>query len=533
MCNFLRGLFMTLGTSKKSVEERSMVAVSLATVASRISGLLRDMVLFALLGLTDWSSAFLFALTVPNLFRRLLGEGALTSAMVPLFAETLEEQSQQQAFAFLNRILSRLSIILFAIIAFFVVIFLFVWPALPAHWQRALGLTTILVPYLLFVCPTAMLSGALNVLGSFGLPALTALLLNLSMLFAGIIALLRFPAGGLPAALILCVSVLVGGIIQLILPWKLLRRRGWKFRWDHSTSPILSRLWRIFLPAVLGAAMVQINVTISRLIAYAFTSSGISTLYLSSRLVEVPLGIFAIAITSVAFPGLSRLATETKRNIFGERYRHAHWSILMVTIPSAIGLILLGKNILTALFAWGNYSGSDIMQTFPVLAISAIGIPFFAVVGIDTRAFHAKQDMKTPLRIACWGIFCNIFLTIILAKFFGAAGIALSNVLSAMLQWVLLRKQLSHALSGGTEPRREVRKTLILACANGLLLLFLLAVSHLWDTSLPPRVDALLHLCVVIPVVVIGYVTFLQIFRFEEVSLFFSFLRPSRGWRKK
>jgi putative peptidoglycan lipid II flippase len=496
--------------------ERAIATVAAATVLSRVAGLLRDSVLFALLGLSEWNGAFLFAFTVPNLFRRMLGEGALSSAMIPLFAETAKNHSQEEAFTFLNRLLSRLCAFLLLAIGAFAAIFLLGRRLLSDRWLWALGLSLFLAPYLLFTCLSAMVCGALNALGSFGLPALATLPLNGFMVAAGGCAFFLCPADGLLSTLFICGGVLAGGIGQLALPGLLLRRRGWRFHWDWSRCPLLSRLWNLFLPAVLGAAMVQINATVSRLLAFWLTADGISTLYLSSRLVELPLGIFAIAIISVVFPDLARSASSGNGEAFAHSYGHAFRSVLMVTIPAAIGLILLGRPILTILFGWGNYDADDLARTLPVLWASSLGIPFFAIAALLTRTFHARQDMKTPVRTAAIAIFANLALTVLLIKPFGAVGIALANVLSAGLQCIHLRWQMGR--SWGQKFSRPGSGHALL-WANGILLVFLLAFVRLPFACLPVRSGALLQLATAIPSAIVLYGLVLWRLGFAEISL--------------
>jgi putative peptidoglycan lipid II flippase len=478
-----------------------------------MAGLLRDSVLFALLGLSEWNGAFLFAFTVPNLFRRMLGEGALNSAMIPLFAGTLKSHSQDEAFTFLNRLLSRLCAFLLFAIGACAVAFLLCHRFFSDRWLRALGLSLLLAPYLLFTCLSAMICGALNALGFFGLPALATLPLNGFMVATGVGALLLCPSNKLLATLLVCGGVLAGGMGQLAFPSLLLRRRGWRFRWDWSHHPLLDRLWNLFLPAVLGAAMVQINATVSRLLAFWLTANGISTLYLSSRLVELPLGVFAISIISVSFPDLAQSASTGDGGAFARGYGRALRSVLMVTIPSAIGLILLSRPILTALFGWGNYGADDLARTLPVLRASAVGIPLFAMAGLSTRAFHALQDMKTPVRAAAVAILANLLLTLLLIKPFGAVGIAVANALSAGFQCVLLQRKIGRL---GKRPAGAGRPLL---WANGVLLAFLLAFVRLPFARPPGRSGALLQLAIAIPSAIALYGLVLWRSGFGEISL--------------
>jgi putative peptidoglycan lipid II flippase len=503
--------------------ERSIAAVASATGASRILGLLRDMLLFALLGLSPWNGIFVFAFTVPNLFRRLLGEGALASAMLPLFSETLVRETPERAFTFLNQILTRLAVTITLLLLFAAGLFFSVCHFLDPRWEVALRFTVLLSPYLPLTCLCAMLCGALNGLGSFGWPALTSIWLNCSLLLAGAAGLFLCPNDAAAATRLLCGGVLAGGCLQLAFPWLLLRRHFWTFRWTWSSSPLLLRLWRLFLPALLGAAVVQVNATISRLLAFSLTRNGISTLYLASRLVELPLGIFSISVATVAFPELSRLAAAGDRTAFTERYRSACRSIAMVTIPAMLGLCLLGRPILTLLFRWGHYGASELDQTLPVLCASALGIPSYALSAIAVRAFHARQDMATPLRIALVSVATNLFLTATLARYYDATGIALAGVLSSLLQWALLEWRARRFLRPFALPLFRINLGKLLL-ANGLLVLLLLAVGRWVPSGISPRPAALLQLSLSLPLGFACYFFALRWVRFAEVSLFSSFL---------
>jgi putative peptidoglycan lipid II flippase len=507
-------------------QERSIVSVAWATVLSRIGGLFRDMVIFALLGLSPWNGAFLFAFTIPNLFRRLLGEGALTSAMIPIYTETLQKCDRSSAYDFLNAVLCRLTMILLVIIGGFTILVFCAWPWLSLSAERALGLTVFLFPYLLCACVAALLCGALNAENSFGWPALTAFFLNLAILSMGVVSLCFWPGFPRRSTLYLCFGVLLGGFLQMLLPWKMLRRRGWKFQFRSVSDATTKRLWQLFFPAVLGAAIAQINVTVSRILAYCFTPSGISTLYLSSRLTELPLGIFVIAISSVAFPHLSHYVALGDRPAFADSYRRAQWAMLMITIPATVGLVCLGKQILQLLFQWGNFSAQDMIQTLPVLHASALGIPFYALGAIAIRAFHAQQNMTTPLRIGVASASVNLLLTFVLLVYWGPTGIAAANSLAALFQWVLLQRALGSTLSPVSVRQPHLLPISVATGGLGLWIFFNhLLVRHL---VLAGKFAAFLEIFSAVALGIPVYILILHWLRFREVDLFFAFFQPFR-----
>ncbi|MDR1457137.1 MAG: murein biosynthesis integral membrane protein MurJ [Puniceicoccales bacterium] len=501
--------------------ERSVVSVAWATALSRVGGLFRDVVIFAILGLSPWNGAFLFAFTVPSLFRRLFGEGALTSAMIPIYTDIFQK-SPPMAHQFLNAILARLVFTLLIGIGIFAVFAAGLWPFLNTFGMRAIGLTVLLSPYLVCACVAAMLCGALNVENSFGWPALTALFLNVSILIFGMGGFFFTKDQPLQCTLLLCAGVLGGGWLQMLISWNMMRRHGWRWHIERPQTEPMHRLWKLFLPAVFGAAVAQINTTLSRILAYCFTADGISMLYLSSRLTELPLGIFVFAITSVTFPRMAKAMADENFDIFSANYRRAQRGILMITIPAALGLICLGKQILQLLFQWGNFSGNDIWRVFPVLCGSAVGIPFYALGAIAIRAFHARQNMQTPLHIGIINMVMNLFLTASFLIHFGITGMAVANSLSALLQWYLLERSLKKFLRPLSACRRGPLPVIF---ASGVLMLWIFAIHFLF--GLLHWADKIVAFLEIFTDITIGgaiYVLVLRKMHFTEVSLLVEFL---------
>ncbi|MDR2676952.1 MAG: murein biosynthesis integral membrane protein MurJ [Puniceicoccales bacterium] len=501
--------------------EHSVVSVAWATAASRVGGLFRDVVIFALLGLSPWNGAFLFAFTVPNLFRRLFGEGALTSALIPVYADVFQKDPPE-AHRLLNAVLTRLTLALLIAIGVFALCVAGLWPFLSASGTRALGLTVLLSPYLICACIAAMICGALNVENTFGWPALTAVFLNVAILAFGLLGFFLGKERPLQCTLLLCAGVLAGGGLQILIPWCMLQRKGWQWRMEQLPSESMGRLWKLFLPAILGAAVTQINTTLSRILAYCFTPDGISTLYLSSRLTELPLGIFVFAIASVAFPGLSKAAAGGDFATFSENYRRAQRGILMVTIPAAVGLICLGEPILRVLFQWGNFSEGDVERVFPVLCGSAVGIPFYALGAVAIRAFHAQQSMRAPLHIGIVNMVANLFLTASFLVPFGVTGMAVANSLAALFQWFLLERLLKRTLRPSATQQHRLLP--IVFASGGLILWISFAHFFLSYFHFADKTTALLKILIDITFGGAIYVLILRVMHFAEVSLLMRFL---------
>ncbi|MDG2170457.1 MAG: lipid II flippase MurJ, partial [Opitutales bacterium] len=256
----------------------NVLTVSLSTVGSRLLGLFRDILVFSIFGSSLLNSAFILANTFPNLFRRLLGEGALTAALLPLLTEEKEKHGKERLFWLYNKILSRVMTLLFALVAIvsFLMIVVGQFPGISQRWDLALLLGVLLFPYMALICLAATFAAALNALQRFAIPALTAVWLNLSItLFLGG---LGYFATEVPLYRMywLCFGVLVGGIFQLMIPWMALRREGWRFELDFKPSKEVKDFGRLLLPGILGASVIQINILVSRSLAHFIDESAVS-----------------------------------------------------------------------------------------------------------------------------------------------------------------------------------------------------------------------------------------------------------------
>lgn len=453
---------------------KSIFTVSLGTLGSRLFGLLRDVAMAAFLGVSAASNAFIFAFTVPNLFRRLLGEGALTSAFVPVLSRIMGNGSEAEANAFINRVLTRLLVATIALIAVLGLLYTagyFYLNSLPPpseaagtqppasegwlthgmleQWSMGAVLGIVLLPYLPMVCLAAILSAALNLRGHFAVPAISPLLMNVCMIAALLLGglLLGFEGGLL--ALFLSCGALLGGFLQLLAPALALTKSGWRPRFDFTSTPHMQMLWKLFLPGVLGAAALQINALVSRVLAFGLNDTATTTLNYVNRLIELPLGLFAISIATVIFPQMSLHLAAGRNEGYRDSFAQGLRLTLAVTLPATVGLIVLGSPVLTLLFRWGRFSAEDVALMVPLLTIAALGIPLYAVSTFLTRACHARQDTATPARIAVIVLLANLAFSLLLMRHYEAAGLIAANTLAAAVQvallgWALRRQRIDH-----------------------------------------------------------------------------------------
>ena len=414
------------------------------TFCSRILGFLRDIVFFALLGSSMEASAFLIAFAIPNLFRRLCGEGALSSAFIPVFAQRYVQRPRSST-TFLNAFFSRFGVYL-GIVIFVVMLllaFLHQWITDP-KWATVLYLTNAMLPYLWFICTAALLNGALNVLNAFSLTAFSPVLLNLTML-TGLWYCTAYTVP-MTQVRILSVCVIFGGLLQWFLPKQQLKANGFPlntFVWKKDSD--LERIWNLFLPSVLGAAIFQINTMLGRFFAYIIDERSVSFLYLANRFLELPLGLFAFAIISVVLPKLS-LHNAQQNELNAKRTLASGMQlILLLLIPCAIGLYLLSQPILDLCFRWGKFSGEDIRNVIPLLKIFAVGLPLFGITALLTRVFYAHKDTKTPVKLSGITLVLYIVSFLIFVPLIGVNSLALASVLSTfvlcILQVIIIQKR--------------------------------------------------------------------------------------------
>lgn len=495
-----------------------VVMVAGATVGSRVLGLLRDILFFAALGTSLYSSAFLLAFTLPNLFRRLLGEGALTSALIPVFSRTLEKRGPAEAHALFNQVLTRL-LVLLGVISMLGsgVLFALSRTLAGGRWSVGAELAAVLLPYLLLVCVAAILAAALQVLKRFGIAALSQVWLNLCMI--GALAL-GWWQGMEPAKLVwwLVGGVMLGGLVQVLAPMWQLQRQGWQPRLDWQRSEALQRVGVLMLPGLAGAAVMQVNQLVSRLLAYRLDQAAVAELYLANRLVELPLGVFVIAVATVLFPELSQHAARQAWGAMGEAYRRGARLILAITIPAAVGLVTLREPILQVLFVRGEFTRQDAQATALPLAVYALALPMYALATLAVRAFHARENMRTPVWAALINMALNAVLSILLMGSLGTVGLALAGVIAVTAQYLYLAPKL---VAERPQMRLlpilgEVGKVILaagvmcLALFGGQGLLSLLSV----DSSMLPWLSVL----ILIPIGVAVYSFSLHMLKFTEVK---------------
>jgi putative peptidoglycan lipid II flippase len=429
---------------KKNVT-RAAGIVGAATLLSRIFGYIRDMVLASFFGAGMAADAFIAAFRIPNLLRRLFGEGSLSIAFVPVFTEAIasgdRKEAMRLAVSSLKLLLVCLSVVAVVGILAAPLIIRGVAPGfsqMPEKMALTVLLTRIMFPYIVLIGLVALCMGILNVLGHFAAPAVAPVLLNLAMI-GSLFTVSRFSDSQTVQVIGLSVGVLLGGLLQLTLQLPFLVKHGVRF-WEKSGlwHPSMKQVGILILPTIFGAAVYQINILVGTLLASLLSAGSISYLYYADRLVQFPLGIFAQAAATAVLPSLSRQASAGDRNGMGETFGHAMSLVLYITIPAMVGLIVLREPIVALLFKRGAFDVETTRLTSDALLYYALGLWAFSAVRIVVSTFYAMQDTRTPVKTATIAIVANIVFGIALMGPMKHCGLALATSLSSMVNLALL-----------------------------------------------------------------------------------------------
>ena len=466
---------------------KSARTVSLCTLLSRVLGLARDIICASFFGTSLAWDAFVVAFKIPNLFRRLFGEGALSAAFIPVFTEYLETKGKKDAWELVNVTGTLLFIILgslvvLAEISFSIIPTVF---SLNSKWELVLSLLLITFPYVMFICMVAFAMAVLNSLKHFLMPALAPVALNACWILG---VLFLTPAFGdtLDTKIFgVAVVILIGGMIQLAIQLPVLRKEGITF-WPslHFSHPGLKRIIALMLPIIFGLAVVQINVLMDSLIAIAFAKppdgaehfslAGItipypletgaaSVLYYGDRLIQFPLGVFGIAMATAVFPYFSTYAARKDWTNFSDTFNRAIRVILFIGIPASIGLILLRRPLVELFYERNAFTAESTYRTSAVILFYAFGVWAYSTSHVIIRAFYSIQDTKTPVKVGAGMVALNLILNLTLIWFLREGGLALATAISATIQiiilFVLLRKKLN--ITGHKHIITSAIKTLI------------------------------------------------------------------------
>ncbi|MFQ5662280.1 MAG: murein biosynthesis integral membrane protein MurJ [Terriglobia bacterium] len=428
---------------------RSTRAVTFITLLSRFFGYLRDLSIAILLGTSLAADAFVIAFRLPNLLRRLMAEGAMTGAFIPVFTSYRLERPEAESWDFARRMFWALATVLTGVTLLGIIfapalvrLFTLFSPQ-PEQWSLAVLLTRITFPYCLLIALTALGGAVLNTLRVFGLPASVPIVLNLAIIAAAVAAWIF---GYTEPAVAMAFGVVLGGILQLgvQLPALIRRGMGFGFKLDFR-HPGIRRVARLMLPAFLGVGIYQVNILVST--AFASQEEGwISALYYAGRLMEVALGVYAISVATVVLPIMSQQAVQNKLTELRGTLTFALRNVAFVVVPAAVGMIVLREPIVRMLFQHKAFEATSTELTAWALLFYALGLPAIAAVRLVVQGFYATQDTATPVQVATLALVANVILCFLLVGPLRQGGLALATSLASYLNlgvlYLIFRRRL-------------------------------------------------------------------------------------------
>jgi len=429
--------------SEKKEILKSASIISLVTIVSRVLGYVRDQRIVLLLGTTLSADSFVLAYRIPNLFRRLVGEGTVAASFVPVFTTYMRERSKEELWEFANKLFWTLAMVL-AVITVLGVIFSrqVIAPFSTAGWGEAIALNRIILPYLFFVGLAALGMGILNCFSHFALPASTTVLLNLSIIAFSTALVWRYFHS---PAVSLAVGVLVGGALQFLILIPQMVRRGMRFDFGISFShPGIRSVARVIFPRFFGLGISQINFFVDTYFAKAarMPRGSLTALYVADRVMELVLGGYAIAVATAILPMMAHHAAANNYEGLKKTLTFAVRIVAYITVPAAMGLMILREPIIRVLFQHGQFVAASTSLTARPLLYYAICLPALACVKLIVPAFYSARDTKTPVIVAFISFLLNIVLNLIFLEFlfrrFQNGGPALATALATFFDFFTL-----------------------------------------------------------------------------------------------
>lgn len=465
---------------------RKAGVVSLAVSLSRVTGLVRETVFAGMFGAGMAYDAFVAAYRIPNLLRDLLAEGALSAAFVTTYSQRLAESGKSEAQALSNR-LATLLVPVIAVICLIGVVWAppivsSIFPGyseIEGKHELTVLLTRLMMPFLLFIALAAKAMGVLNSHGKFGIPALSSTFFNLTSVGAGLaLGFVAGPALGFEPIAGMAVGTLLGGVVQYACQIPSLRAIGLRFRADlRVLDSGVRQVLRLMGPAAIGASAVQVNVAINSVFASRVTDTAgqaidgpVSWLGYSFRFMQLPLGLFGVAVASATLPVISREAGAGRIDEFRDTLSRSLGLVFLLTIPSAVGLFVLSRPVVGVVYERGRFTAFDTEQTALALAFYCLGLVGYASTKVLAPAFYALDSVRIPMFVSLFSIALNFGLN----KFFidglglGHWALALSTSLVAILNSVLLFGAMRSKVKG-IQGRQLLRSAIKISAASGVM----------------------------------------------------------------
>lgn len=504
--------------------------MSLAVGMSRVTGLVREMVMAHFFGAGFANDAFRVGFLIPNLTRDLFAEGALSSAFIPAFVDSMHNKGRKEAAHLANLVATALIIVVGALCIFGMIFApeMVNWLAgtfheTPGKFEQAVTMTRVMWPFLLLVAMAAQVMGILNSCGQFGVPATASTLFNIFSLAAGLSIGFIGPFGISPIEG-MAWGVVIGGGMQLAWQIPSLHKQGFHFRpafdWSH---PGMRRILKQMGPAILGNSAVQINVTVNTHLATHIMdpirgyNGPVSWLQYAFRFMQFPLGLFGVAIASATLTSISRSAASGNMDEFRRTLSRSLGMVFLLTIPSSVGLVLLGESMIGAVYQGGKIVPYDTQQIAVALCYYALGLSGYSALKVLTPAFYALKDSRTPMMVSMCSVLINygVAVSMIRGAGLGHAGLALATSVVAnfgfLVLFLLLRKRI-----GGIHGRALFETVIKVAFASMLMGVAVYGSTHLMRHLVgTTKIARIADLLVSIP---IGVAIFYNACRYAKIA---------------
>ena len=438
---------------------KSSGGIGAATLSSRVLGLVRDQSFAAFMGTHGVAAAFSYAFMVPNLFRRLLGEGALTAAFIPIFKAKEKTEGEASMWQAASAVISGLLVVAPALVAFAmaVISLLLLFGGWDEDTRLMFRLMRLMFPYMVLACLGAIFMGILNSRGHFFIPALSPAILNIVLIASVWFVAPHFGATARTRVFALAYGVLVAGLAQAFFQMPSLRREGFHYRWvspwrDPTTREVVEKM----IPSAVGVAAFQLNVMLTQTLAFGENKDIVAEFFYAVRLMELPQGVFGLSLATFLLPTLSALAVEKNFDHFRATLRQAVGHLIFVNLLASVLLLTLAEPIIRLLFERGKFDAHSTQDVSFALVCLVPGLISFSLVNIFVRAFYALTDIKTPMQISVFCLAMNIIFTafFLFGLHLGAGSLGVANSLSSLCNLGLLifalRKKLRTLEMAGT-----------------------------------------------------------------------------------
>jgi len=472
---------------------RSAGLIGLATMASRLLGVAREVALAWVFGAGTQMDAFNVAFRIPNLVRDLFAEGAMSAAFIPTFTRTLASRGRDAAWRVGNLVINALLVVTGTLVVLGIV---FAGPitdaiagaefaAVPGKLELTAQLTRIMLPFLTTVAIAVAFMGMLNALHHFFIPALSPAMFNVATILCVIAVVPLMPSFGLPPVAGIAIGTLLGGVGQIALQWPALHRQGFRYQpvLDFK-DPELREILRLMVPGTLGLAAVQVNVFVNTYLATTQPEGSVSWLSYAFRLMYLPIGLFGVSIATAALPDIARQAGASDRLAVRQTVSRGLRLMLMLNVPATVGLVVLSQPIVELIYERGEFTSADSVATAAALMFYAPGLLGYSAVKIASPTFYSLRDSRTPVIVSVASVAANLALNLILVEVMGFRGLALGTSIAAVFNAVILLALLSRRL-GGLDAGRIAGTGLRIAAASAVMGIVVWYVSA-WLTAAMP-----------------------------------------------